>query len=192
MAVAHGGDVDMAIGCLHGTDWNVQNLGCALLDEVFQHLGTLEGGGGLHQGAINIGAFAKTHASDQGRGYGLVGIQAGHHVDGDHADPLRRAFGIAVDRHPAGKGLDHRIRDWLIAIGPFLAKTGNGKIDHILPLHLYILVAQAKARHHAGAEAFHHDIRLRRQFLSHRTAIFGLQIQGDGAFAPVEGHRMGA
>ena len=41
------------------------------------------------------------------RAHRLEGVKAGDHVDRDHADALRLARRVAVNRHQAAEGLQH-------------------------------------------------------------------------------------
>src|SRR3546814_8201726 len=57
------------------------------------------------------------------------GIEAGHHVDRDDAAAHRHAFGVAVQRHPAGIGLDDRIGRGQLRVRAGLSEPRDREVD---------------------------------------------------------------
>ena len=192
MALAHRGDVDVAVGGLHGADRHIEHLRRAAFQVMLHHLGGLERRRRLHQRAVDIGALAETELAQESRGNRLVGVKAGHHVDGDHTDALRRAGSVAVDRHPARKRLDHGIRHRQAVVGAVLAEAGDREVDHFRIDGLHLLVADAEARHDAGAEALDHDVRPRGELEGDLLRGLVLHVHGERFLAAVEHDGMGA
>ena len=101
MMIAHRGDVEITVCCLHRADRLVKRLNLAVFEIVLGNLGGLEGGGGLHQAVVDIGALAEAELSHQGGRERLEGVEARGDIDGDHIDPVRNAPIVSVDGHEA-------------------------------------------------------------------------------------------
>ena len=116
---------------------------------LFDQFRRLEGCGALHQTAIDVDALAKAHAAHQRRQYRLAGVHAAHHIDDDHAQSLRFALAVAVNRHQTGKRLNHQISGGQAVVGTLLTEAGDRQIDRLGIDLLDTRIIETEFFHHA-------------------------------------------
>jgi hypothetical protein len=102
-------------------------------------------------------------AAEQRRQHGLGGVHAGHQVHHGHAKLERRLFGLTVEGHQPGLGLDHQVVAGALGLGPRAVVAGHRAIDQVGLDGLELLVAQAQLFGAAGLEVLDHHVALRQQ-----------------------------
>ena len=97
-----------------------------------------------------------------------------------------RPLGFSRVDHDSGHGLSHRIVSRAVAIGPFLAESGNGTVDDFGVGPGNGFVSQVQLVHGPGGEVFQENIGPFHDFHDGLMSFGVFQIDREAAFVPVE------
>ena len=156
------------------------------------HLACLHRRDGIHQARRDMATVAPQRPIEQRGGYCLVRIEPGNNIDHQHANTLRHAGRIFVDRHQSRVGLQNGIRRRPFGAWPLTTEASDRDIDDVRIAHLDRVVVQTKLLHDAGAIVLDNDICFMHQRLHRRKAIFRFEIHRKAALASIKRDVVGA
>ena len=113
-------------------------------------------------------------------------MRAGQEVDDRGAGLHRRLVGEAGGVHHAGEGLHGEVHGRVVAVGAIAPIARGGRVDEPREARLQRIPAQAQPVHHAGPEILHQHVGGLQQAQQQRAALFGFQVERDGALVGVE------
>ena len=197
LRVVAGGDDDGAVG-----DWKFlirHQVGMGIADalrdfagdQIIERLERQRADGGIDQRSIDVAALAGLLAPRQRRQNADRRIDAGEDVGSRHADPHRRAVGVAGHAHDAADALRHEIVAGARRRRPGLAEAGHRAIDQSRIVSRQARVIEAELLQAADLEILDQHVGARHQFLDDALALGRGEIGLDRALAAIGAMKIG-
>ena len=156
------------------------------------HLPGLRGDRRSEERGLDLLADAGRFARVECRHHGERQVHRADVVGDGDAGGQGAAVLLPGHRHQPAAGLRGDVERGVFGLGAFRAPARRVAVDQPLVQEPHIVVAEAEALHHAGAEVVHHHVHLRDQLADDLDAGIGLEVDGEAAFAAAMGEVVGA